>query len=571
MVKYGTLPPKALSARLSKEADPLANMMRICFFICTVECCERISFYTFSGTQAFFLERVGFPLEQASIINASMGTLCFLWTLLTGWLADVVLGRYTTILISAALYIAASATIATAARPEVSSARLYMLGTMGLVPLATAGVKVTISIFGADQFQDDDATPRAAAKAQARFFSWFFVAVNAGAFVAFCVLVDLGNDGGFGVPPAYGYFVAYVISGACMVGALGLFIAGRRTYVIVAPLQRSSLSRFMLPLLSAAANGSITAAFVLAGLVSIVFGLVLSVMQGILAAGVLARFSAMTTLMGIFSVLLFCDRPDWLSRSELPSGDAKGMLRLLPLFVTGEIGGLMAQTVAGVWFQTQACQMDVRMWWRAVDKPQQLSGAFFNVVDCIGIIVGTPLVLHCINPALRRLTGWRLDYSGKIFLGVFFGAAAMLSAGVLEYFRRAAPSTGVVSHCAPPGVEMKAISGFWICIPYALTAISEIYVYPTLLFVAYEKSPVSMRMFSTTVFYFMLSMISSINAVITEYLRKYVTDKLDDGHLEYIYLASTAVSIVFALLFWRAEGNYNATDALNEGPPKSLA
>merc|ERR1719482_1167628 len=64
----------------------------VCLSILVVELCERLAFYTFTGTQEFFLEHVGYTLSQAGGLNAAMSTLCMCWALLAGWVADVGLG-----------------------------------------------------------------------------------------------------------------------------------------------------------------------------------------------------------------------------------------------------------------------------------------------------------------------------------------------------------------------------------------------------------------------------------------------------------------------------------------------
>ena len=48
--------------------------------------------------------------------------------------------------------------------------------------------------------------------------------------------------------------------------------------------------------------------------------------------------------------------------------------------------------------QEQACLMDVRIDGSSV----QLNGSFFNVADCVAIVVMTPVLLQYINPAMER-------------------------------------------------------------------------------------------------------------------------------------------------------------------------
>merc|ERR1719329_1625730 len=157
--------------------------------ILVVELCERLAFYTFTGTQEFFLERHGYSLAQAGGVNAAMGTLCMAWALFAGWMADVVLGRYHTILVFGLLYAIGAFVAATAAWPAFNDTGLYLFGVMVLVPMGTAGIKANISNFGADQFDISDPSQK---DAQEKFFSWFYLAQP---WLSSCLW--LSHDGGF--------------------------------------------------------------------------------------------------------------------------------------------------------------------------------------------------------------------------------------------------------------------------------------------------------------------------------------------------------------------------------------
>merc|ERR1719181_1186204 len=109
-----------------------------CWYICVVELCERLAFYTFNGSIAFFLERVGFSLVNAGGITASMTTLCFLFALVASWAADVMFGRFKTILFSGILYIIGSVCAASGTWPGSESIPLFFLGMLVFIPMATA-------------------------------------------------------------------------------------------------------------------------------------------------------------------------------------------------------------------------------------------------------------------------------------------------------------------------------------------------------------------------------------------------------------------------------------------------
>merc|ERR1719478_302244 len=140
--------------------------------------------------------------------------------MLTGWLADAWLGRFWTIVASGLVYIVGSCLAAWAAWPQSESRVIYLAGLLIFVPLGTAGIKANISNFGAEQF--DISTPEGRAT-QERFFSWFYVSINAGAGVAYGFLTTFGSTGGLGVPREYGYLTVYTVAAFFMFAAVVLF------------------------------------------------------------------------------------------------------------------------------------------------------------------------------------------------------------------------------------------------------------------------------------------------------------------------------------------------------------
>lgn len=558
------LPPE------KKANDGAKSMMSVCFYICGMELFERTVFYTLYGTLAFYLERRGDSLESASATVASMSTLSFLWTIIAGWIADAWLGRYSTVALATALYVVGSLATTLAAYPSIESKPLYMIGTLGIVPFATAGVKATLAVFGADQF--DSSTPQGAA-AQQEFFSWFFVSINAGAIVAYAFMVNYGDNGGLGVPQEFGYFSIYLVATCLMVVGLIVFVAGRNTYVYVPkPPQGSSLKILLEPIALAAQNGCVQAICVLLGFCAIIAGLLLSVVNGQMAM----RTSAAVTLLGFCALLAFCSKPYWVDMALSPRAlqeepdtfiDTKALLKLIPVCLTSQIAGLTAQTVMSVWYANQACQMDVRVFFAGNDV--ELSGAFFNIADCLAIIALTPVVLSWVDPAVERVIGRRLDYAHKIYIGTALGMLSMLAAAKLEILRRSRDQLPLSANCGPDDSRMSDISAFWICIPYVLTGVSEIYVMPTVLYIAYEKSPKSMRTFATMIVYFVLAVISQIVSLITHLMSRFITDDLNQGHLEYVYLAYVGVAFIGVILFTCVDITFRQEGGMPESPPSA--
>lgn len=187
--------------------------------ILSVELCERLCYYTLKGTMKNFLQDQGMDLARAAAMSASAATLCYLFCVPGGWLADTI-GRYATILIMAILYCGGAALCAiTSFGLGAATVTFYLLAQLLLIPMATGGIKPNISSFGADQFVGGGEKGH---QAQESFFSFFYLAVNVGAFISFTFLVNMATNSGYETP--------YIIAAASMIFATCMFFASTSCY-----------------------------------------------------------------------------------------------------------------------------------------------------------------------------------------------------------------------------------------------------------------------------------------------------------------------------------------------------
>jgi len=541
---------------VSKVARPAAKISPaipgVCMCILAVELCERLAFYTFTGTQEFFLERLGYSVSAAAGMNAAMGTLCMAWALFAGWVADVALGRYMTIVTFGLLYVVGSVLATVAALPEVSSRRLYLMGIMGLVPIGTAGIKANISNFGADQY---DPTDPEQASARETFFSWFYLAINLGSAVAYGCLTTVGASGGFGVPRRFGYFAVYACAALAMLAAVVVFRSCRRHYRTHPTRAHSSIGCVSSYVACAARQGSGSAVAVCVGVALLFAGLLLSVLQALLGQdgiSALGVVSFLCSAVGVASACLACARPDWVLAgrpafaTSVPAEDVRDFLRLLPvLFMANMVFSALYNSMQ-FWYQQQACQMDLRIPWAAPGPGQaQFAGSFFMIADCIGIVVATPFAIRWVNPALDRLNGSPLGPGPKYMIGMALGTASVLLAARIEQLRREAPVTGIMSSCAPEGVRMSEMAASWMFLPFFLMGVAEIYTQPTLMHLAYDQSPPSMRTLTAATSLVIGGVSTALFSLQISALSAYVPNDLNKGHLEFGYYSNVAVAAAF--------------------------
>merc|ERR1719296_35177 len=279
-------------------------------------------------------------------------------------------------------------------------------------------------------------------------------------------------------------------------------------------------------------GGSFSAASLEGGLVLLVIAIALSAVKEISGSGGSGLMSAafLCAGLGTAAVVVPCLDASWMQprgrEMSEEERDVQTFLGLLPPLFLGSLAFNAVYNCMQFWYQQQACQMDVRVPFGS--GTFQLSGSFFNIADCLAIVVMTPLSVIWIDPFLQRLFRGRFGHGAKFTLGMAIACFSVLVAARLELLRRHAEVLPITSNCAPPGVGMSAMSGAWMMLPFFLMGVAEIYTQPTLLHYAYSKSPASMRTLS-------IAVSSALFALLVDGLSAYMPNDLNHGHLEYGY------------------------------------
>lgn len=547
---FGTISP---SEKCVTE-EKFFSVPTVCIFILCVELCERLSYYTFAGTAEFFYEKTGYTLSEANGLTSAMTTLCMAFTVVAGWLADAVIGRYRTIFYLSLLYVLGTLLATIAAHPKVMSNGAYVVAMFIFIPLGTAGIKSNISNFGADQYDTSDPS---GITAQQDFFQWFYMSINIGSALAFGLLCSLATNGGLGVPRDDGYFVAYSLAAGSMLLAVTLFASQRSSYRRGRLQESFAMVAVARHALSAARNGSVAAACFVAGSGLMAATIVLSVATALLLPGADSNransFLFVTfacAAIGITSTIFTCSDPEWVETSDLTSRalstrETKDFLRLLPVILTANLAFGCIYNCMAFSFQQQACQMNLEI---PFFKSDQFAGSFFSISDCLGITIATPISVW-LNPKLESVLGHYFKFSGKFFLGMVFGASSVLVASVLEIFRRRATVMSQVSNCAPPGVHMSDLSASYMLIPYFLMGIAEIYTTPTMMHFCYSKCTPATRTLAVVTSFLSYSITNALFGVLTAALRNFMPNDLNRGHLEYAYYICLVTGFFFFLTF----------------------
>jgi len=161
-------------------------------YIITTEFCERLCYYGFSGSLVYFFQN-DLALTNAEAINAfQLWSGCvYVTPLVGGYIADVYLGRYRTLLVFSGFYLLGLLLFIFGAVPSAINPSLVFTA-MYVIAMAAGGIKPNASTIGADQF--DTRYPQDKAEA-AQFFSFFYFSINLGALVSYTVVSYVAQNG----------------------------------------------------------------------------------------------------------------------------------------------------------------------------------------------------------------------------------------------------------------------------------------------------------------------------------------------------------------------------------------
>ena len=193
-------------------------------YIISNELAERFSFYGMKGILVIFMTKhlmdsdgqLAVMTDEEATSYYHLFTMAVYFTpLLGGLLADVVLGKFRTIILLSIVYILGHGVLA------IDDTRLGMSIGLALIAVGAGGIKPCVSAHIGDQFgsKNSGLIPKV--------FSWFYFAINLGAAISMLLtpwlLAEVGAWAAFGVP------------GVLMLAATIVFWMGRDVYVHIPP------------------------------------------------------------------------------------------------------------------------------------------------------------------------------------------------------------------------------------------------------------------------------------------------------------------------------------------------
>ncbi|EHB15964.1 Solute carrier family 15 member 1 [Heterocephalus glaber] len=207
------------------------------FFIVVNEFCERFSYYGMRALLVlYFRNFIGWNDDLSTAIYHTFVALCYLMPILGALIADSWLGKFKTIIWLSIIYTIGQGLISISSINDLTDhnhdgtpdsipthVALSMIGLV-LIALGTGGIKPCVSAFGGDQFEEGQE------KQRNRFFSIFYLAINAGSLLSTIITPILRvQQCGIHTQQAC-YPLAFGVPAALMAVSLIVFVTGSRMY-----------------------------------------------------------------------------------------------------------------------------------------------------------------------------------------------------------------------------------------------------------------------------------------------------------------------------------------------------
>nr|XP_009668779.1 PREDICTED: solute carrier family 15 member 3 [Struthio camelus australis] len=454
------------------------------------KCLERAAFFGIVANLVLYLNSSTFNWGGTQASRASLLFLgaSYLLSPIGGWLADVYLGRYGTVALSFLLYLLAACLLPTMASLD---GRLSLCGQMSsysiqncsvndtgmcpgqpqyqycapvvysgllLLALGVSSVRANLTSFGADQVTDrgEDTTRR--------FFNWFYWSINIGAVFSLLVVAFVQQN--------ISFLAGYLIPVACLALALLIFLLATPTFVTKPP------------------TGS---------QVSIMIKLALQSCGCTWLGGTRTRLSTRWSQAGAREPFPNSRPQPGAPTHEEDLANFQVMAKILPMMLT-LIPYWMVYFQMQSTYYLQGLHLHIPSIFQhgqthaSTTHNYMFPDAWLLLANVVVLLALVPLKDRVIDPFLvrRKLLPSALK---RMSLGMFFGLASILTAGVLERERlQYVHRNQTVSQRIGKDSYLAASLPIWWQIPqYLLIGISELFASIPGLEFAYSEAPKSMK------------------------------------------------------------------------------
>eukprot|EP01018_Ginkgo_biloba_P018729 Gb_16020 [translate_table: standard] len=545
----------------------LTGGWKAAFFIAGVELAEKLSYFGIvSNLVSYFTNVLHQPtVSAAKNVNIWTGVTLLL-PLLGAFIADEFLGRYWTILLSAALYVmglislTVSASLPVLRPPPCNNfstnscprASNFQLGvfffSLYLVAVAQGGFKPCLQAFGADQFDDEDPKER---KYKSSLFNWWFFGLCSGTLLAVSLLTYIQDNVGWGL--------GFGIPTVAMAVAVSVFLCGTKNYrhkrsgvgpftqfmrVFVAAIRKWNVCAHSRPAQNKLTHFIQEEEDFLMG-----------------SGGGLRRQLLPTNQFKFLDKATVEDDLDsdiktahsWRLCTVTEVEEVKLVLRLFPIWVACLMYGVVSAQCS-TFFTKQGSTMDKRIGPHFVIPPASL-----QMFRTISILTLLPVYDRFFVPVARSVTRNErgITMLQRIGIGIFCSILCMTVAALTEMRRlKAARDNGLLDK---PTATIP-LSIFWLIPQYILLGTSEVFAKVGMQEFFYDQMPDTMRSLGMAVYVSVFGVgnfaSSILVSVIAELSRRggskdanWFSDNLNRAHLNKFYWLLAGLSVLNLSLY----------------------
>ncbi|KAA3483873.1 protein NRT1/PTR FAMILY 3.1-like [Gossypium australe] len=523
-------------------------------FILVNEICEKLAMVGFSKNMVNYLtQQLHMPLTKAANTVTNFNGTSSLTPLLGAFIADSYAGKFWTITVATAIYLAGMIVLTlSAALPQLrpppcagdqvcqeangsQTAVLYL--SLLFAALGSGGIRPCVAAFGAEQFVEEDPTQP---KKTWVFFNWYYFALGASILLASTVLVyiqdNVGWSWGLGIPTL------------AMALSIIVFLIGYPLYRNLDP-AGSPYTRVLQVSVAAFRKRKIP---------SISDPKFLYVNEELDASISTDGLLHHTKQLKFLDKAAIVTEEDSLKSSEKPNfwrlntvhrvEELKSILRMLPIWA------------AGILFATSNAQQNTFSLQQANTMERHLTKSFvipsasMSVFGMLSMLITIVLYDRLLVRVARWITGLErgINFLQRMAIGFFIAIIATMVAGFVEVKRKhAASASGLID--SPESTI--PISVFWLVPQYSLHGIAEAFMVIGHLEFFYNQAPESMRSTATALFWTSISVGDYTSTLLVTLVHKYSgwlpNRNLNKGKLEYFYWLLTllqALNIVYYLI-----------------------
>ncbi|KAD6119022.1 hypothetical protein E3N88_10293 [Mikania micrantha] len=518
---------------------------RSAYFIIAVEAAERFAYYGVSSNLITYLTG---PLGQSTAtaaenVNTWSGT-ALLLPLVNAFIADAFLSRYLMILIASLLYILALALLAFSTLLPADcentindlscSPRLQVIMffiSLYLMAFAQGGHKPCVQAFGADQFDPDDPEEL---KSKSSFFNWWYFGMCAASAIGICVLSYIQDNLSWGL----GFGIPCIIMGFALI----IFLFGTVTYRFgEKTLEKNAFARVSHVLVAAARNWRVTP-------------LDLSAEED--ASGIMPhQGSQQFRFLNKALVSPDGSTKDGAVCSIDEVDEVKAVLRLIPIWVSClGYGVLYAQS--STLFTKQGSTMD-----RSIGLTFEVPPATLQAFLGISIIILIPIYDIVLVPLTRAITNKPsgITILQRIGTGIFISIVSMIVAAIVETKRLKVAREYDLIDDPNALIPMKI---WWLLPQYLLVGSSEVFTMVGMQEFFYDQMPSDLRSIGLALYLSVLGTGSFLSSFIISIVEKttggngWISDNLNQGHIDYFYYLLAGISAGAFVMFVCAARSY---------------